>query len=505
MVLVGGATRLTESGLSITQWKPVTGVLPPLNAADWQAEFDRYRQIPQFARLNPDMTIEGFKTIFWWEWSHRLLARIVGAAFILPALWFWMRGAFKGALGRQVAVATGFLALEPIVGWWMVSSGLSERTEVAQDRLALHLLIAAATFGALIYRRSGLKRAGARARLARLLDLGGGLRGARLCPARPRRAGRGPARRADLRHLAADGLGLDPRRGLRLAELDARRSGDGAIRPPDDRLRRRRLRARPGDRGPAPGPPALRAAPAPRRASPRCRSRSASRRCSCPCRSPSRSPIRRPRSSCSASPSGIGGRRGWSVRRPRSRASWTRSRPPRAKSRQAGPKVDQEKPRKRAWIFLDFLRPIRAFSMGYEQSKANNCSARRKGDPRSYGFRVNSLRFAALRVGSLQIPTRGPVARGRTRRTAARRRRACIGCLAPRGGHHRKADAGRPHPISFALVLRASSDRGLEPCRRGQRRGLFAGRQAHPVVVDRQNAEALGRGDGRGDGRAAAA
>jgi heme a synthase len=151
MVLVGGATRLTESGLSITQWKPVTGVLPPLSAAEWQAEFDRYKQIPQFARLNPDMTLDGFRTIFWWEWSHRLLARIVGAAFVLPGLWFWWRGELKGALGRQVAVATGLLALEPIVGWWMVTSGLSERTEVAQERLALHLLIAAATFGALIY------------------------------------------------------------------------------------------------------------------------------------------------------------------------------------------------------------------------------------------------------------------------------------------------------------------------------------------------------------------
>ncbi len=156
MVLVGGATRLTESGLSITQWKPVTGVMPPLDAADWQAEFDRYKEIPQFARLNPDMTLEGFKTIFWWEWSHRLLARIVGAAFIVPALWFWLRGQFQGALGREVAVATGLLALEPIDGWWMVSSGLSERTEVAQDRLALHLLIAAATFGALIYAAVGL-------------------------------------------------------------------------------------------------------------------------------------------------------------------------------------------------------------------------------------------------------------------------------------------------------------------------------------------------------------
>ncbi|HLX98349.1 MAG TPA: COX15/CtaA family protein [Roseiarcus sp.] len=151
MVLVGGATRLTESGLSITQWKPVTGVIPPLSGAEWQAEFDRYKQIPQFAELNSDMTLDGFKSIFWWEWGHRLLARVVGAAFILPGLWFWWKGQLKGALGRGVAVATGLLALEPIVGWWMVTSGLSERTEVAQQRLALHLLIAAATFGALIY------------------------------------------------------------------------------------------------------------------------------------------------------------------------------------------------------------------------------------------------------------------------------------------------------------------------------------------------------------------
>ena len=156
MVIVGGATRLTESGLSITQWKPVTGVVPPLDAADWQAEFDRYKQIPQFSARNPDMTIDGFKIIYYWEWGHRLLARVVGAAFILPGLWFWLRGKLKGALGRQVAVATGLLALEPIVGWWMVTSGLSERTEVAQDRLALHLLIAAATVGALIYAAAGL-------------------------------------------------------------------------------------------------------------------------------------------------------------------------------------------------------------------------------------------------------------------------------------------------------------------------------------------------------------
>jgi cytochrome c oxidase assembly protein subunit 15 len=174
MVLVGGTTRLTESGLSITQWKPVTGVVPPLSGTDWQAEFDRYKQIPQYALLNPDMTIEGFKTIFWWEWAHRLLARIVGAAFVLPALWFLARGRLAGALGRQVAVATGLLALEPIVGWWMVSSGLSERTEVAQERLALHLMIAAATFGALIFAAVGLSgRARAPAPRAFALSAGG--------------------------------------------------------------------------------------------------------------------------------------------------------------------------------------------------------------------------------------------------------------------------------------------------------------------------------------------
>ena len=156
MVLVGGATRLTESGLSITQWKPVTGVIPPLSEADWREEFLRYQQIPQFARLNADMTLAGFKTIFWWEWSHRLLARILGAAFVLPALWFWARGRLGGALGRRVAVATGLLALEPVVGWWMVSSGLSERTEVAQERLAIHLLIAAGTFAALIHAGVGM-------------------------------------------------------------------------------------------------------------------------------------------------------------------------------------------------------------------------------------------------------------------------------------------------------------------------------------------------------------
>ncbi|WP_158813025.1 COX15/CtaA family protein [Methylocapsa sp. S129] len=174
MVLVGGATRLTESGLSITQWKPVTGVVPPLGEAEWQAEFARYKQIPQYSQLNPDMDLDGFKTIFYWEWSHRLLARIIGLAFILPLLWFWRRGQLAGALGRQVLVATGLLALEPIVGWWMVASGLSERVEVSQYRLTLHLLIGTATFGALLWAAVGLRqrpRAAASRRFAALSGL----------------------------------------------------------------------------------------------------------------------------------------------------------------------------------------------------------------------------------------------------------------------------------------------------------------------------------------------
>jgi heme a synthase len=158
MVLVGGATRLTESGLSITRWQPVTGVVPPLGEAQWAAEFARYKQIPQYSQINPDMDLAGFKTIYYWEWAHRLLARIIGLAFILPLLWFWRKGRLTGALGRSVLVATGLLAMEPIVGWWMVASGLSERVEVSQYRLALHLLIATAFFGALLWAAVGLRR-----------------------------------------------------------------------------------------------------------------------------------------------------------------------------------------------------------------------------------------------------------------------------------------------------------------------------------------------------------
>src|SRR5262249_31986124 len=126
-LVVGGATRLTESGLSIVEWKPVTGVLPPLNAAAWQAEFDKYKTIPQYRERNLGMSLGEFKTIYWWEWTHRLLARLVGAAFIVPFLWFLWRGWIEPPLRARLWTIFALGAALGAVGWWMVASGLAER------------------------------------------------------------------------------------------------------------------------------------------------------------------------------------------------------------------------------------------------------------------------------------------------------------------------------------------------------------------------------------------
>lgn len=149
MVVVGGATRLTESGLSIVEWKPVTGALPPLSERAWHAEFDKYKTIPQF-QLNRDMTLADFKTIFWWEWAHRLLGRLIGFAFLLPFLWFLWRGAIGPDLRTRMWTIFGLGALQGAVGWWMVASGLTERVEVSQYRLAVHLLLACIIFAAIV-------------------------------------------------------------------------------------------------------------------------------------------------------------------------------------------------------------------------------------------------------------------------------------------------------------------------------------------------------------------
>jgi cytochrome c oxidase assembly protein subunit 15 len=151
MVILGGSTRLTGSGLSITQWKPLSGVLPPLGLADWQAEFARYRAIPQFRLVNPTMTLEQFRFIYWWEWSHRFLARLLGVVFLVPLAWFAIRRELPRRLLGQFALIIVLCGLEPLVGWWMVASGLANRVYVAPERLMIHLGIAFALLGALIW------------------------------------------------------------------------------------------------------------------------------------------------------------------------------------------------------------------------------------------------------------------------------------------------------------------------------------------------------------------
>lgn len=151
MVVVGGATRLTGSGLSITEWKPIRGVIPPLNLAEWQAEFARYRQIPQYQQLNRGMSLGQFQSIYWWEWSHRLLGRLLGVAFLAPFVWFAVRREISRRMAWRLAILFVLGALQGLVGWWMVASGLEGRVYVAPERLMIHLGLAFALLGALVW------------------------------------------------------------------------------------------------------------------------------------------------------------------------------------------------------------------------------------------------------------------------------------------------------------------------------------------------------------------
>jgi heme a synthase len=151
MVLVGGATRLTESGLSIVEWKPIAGTLPPLTEQQWRQAFEGYKTIPQYRELNAGMSLDEFKTIFWWEWSHRLLGRFIGVAYLLPFLWFLWRGALGADLKRRLWIIFGLGALQGAVGWWMVASGLTHRVEVSQLRLATHLVLALLIYAAIVW------------------------------------------------------------------------------------------------------------------------------------------------------------------------------------------------------------------------------------------------------------------------------------------------------------------------------------------------------------------
>src|SRR5262245_42754112 len=150
-LVVGGATRLTESGLSIVEWKPITGVLPPLSETAWQAEFAKYQTIPQYQELNRGMNLDAFKVIYWWEWSHRVMARLTGVVFLLPFLFFLWQGAIPANLRTRLWVIFATGAALGAVGWWMVSSGLTQGVSVSQYRLAFHLTLASAIYTAILW------------------------------------------------------------------------------------------------------------------------------------------------------------------------------------------------------------------------------------------------------------------------------------------------------------------------------------------------------------------
>ena len=158
IVMVGGATRLTDSGLSITEWKPIMGAIPPLSDADWQVAFDKYKLIPEFKQINTEMDLGGFKNIFWWEWGHRFLGRFIGIVFLLPFLFFWARGMIRQEYLARIFSLFILGGLQGALGWYMVKSGLVERVDVSQYRLAAHLGLAILIFGLALWWGLGLRK-----------------------------------------------------------------------------------------------------------------------------------------------------------------------------------------------------------------------------------------------------------------------------------------------------------------------------------------------------------
>ncbi|HEV7252557.1 MAG TPA: COX15/CtaA family protein [Mesorhizobium sp.] len=156
LMLVGAATRLTDSGLSITEWRPIHGVIPPLDEAEWQEEFAKYREIPEYQQINKGMSLDAFKTIFWWEWAHRALARGIGLVFALPLAFFWLTGRIERAILPKLLGILALGGLQGFIGWWMVASGLVERVDVSQYRLAAHLTLAATILAGTVIVARGL-------------------------------------------------------------------------------------------------------------------------------------------------------------------------------------------------------------------------------------------------------------------------------------------------------------------------------------------------------------
>jgi cytochrome c oxidase assembly protein subunit 15 len=160
MVIVGGATRLTDSGLSITEWKPISGAIPPLSEAHWQEEFAKYRTTTEYKAVNRGMTLADFKEIYWWEWAHRFLGRFIGIAFVLPLIFFIVTRSVSRALGVKLFGLFVLGGAQGALGWWMVTSGLSERVDVSQHRLAAHLALAILLFGLMFWLALDLRNGG---------------------------------------------------------------------------------------------------------------------------------------------------------------------------------------------------------------------------------------------------------------------------------------------------------------------------------------------------------
>lgn len=162
MVIVGGATRLTDSGLSITEWKPLLGAIPPLTEAAWAEAFAKYKAIPEYQLVNKGMSLAEFEFIYWWEWGHRFLGRIIGLAFLLPFLFFLLTGRIERAQAPRLVVLFILGGLQGALGWYMVKSGLTERVDVSQYRLAAHLTLATLIFAAIFWTALGIGRERAR-------------------------------------------------------------------------------------------------------------------------------------------------------------------------------------------------------------------------------------------------------------------------------------------------------------------------------------------------------
>jgi heme a synthase len=158
MVIVGGATRLTDSGLSITEWQPLLGAIPPLSAADWAEAFEKYKLIPEYKIQNRGMSLDEFQFIYWWEWAHRFLGRIIGVAFVVPLIVFAVTGRISKSQWPRLALLFVVGGLQGALGWYMVSSGLAERVDVSQYRLAAHLTLAVLLFAAVVFTALTLNR-----------------------------------------------------------------------------------------------------------------------------------------------------------------------------------------------------------------------------------------------------------------------------------------------------------------------------------------------------------